>query len=288
MKSQTENGVLKLEDSPNTTYKYVVTDERFEEKEFGVTLSANTSEETIKLLEINFIRIQIVSAAPNGYQPNLLKNIKLSDPELELDTRDIANGAFVTKERIDITKTSTAAIIYNSQTKNQLLKPGDEVNEIKFEAEAPDSRKAIKVWAMMTYPVGRRVNKIPLITISRVDITINPETNLGNAEITTNGKIPSLKNFKNTPTFAIGNFRTISTGIFLLSAELATNGVDIIETNSSFSFNKAMSAVEIRKLTNLRNEFGVIAQNTDLKVENFYCLILTEPEIKEIRTLLNV
>ncbi|HUS02388.1 MAG TPA: hypothetical protein VMY77_11710, partial [Chitinophagaceae bacterium] len=89
------NGVIKITDAPNTSIKFSVQDESFEIKEFEILIGNNDAEETITLIETAFIRIQIKT--DSAYNPALLKDIRVLDPVMELDTSEINKGVFITK-----------------------------------------------------------------------------------------------------------------------------------------------------------------------------------------------
>ena len=237
-------------------------------------------------MEIDFIRIQVVARPP--YNPSLLKRIRIVDPPLELDSADLIKGFFVTKERMDITKTAVVEIIYNDQVKKQDTKPGEEINKISFEGREPGNSRDIKTFIGLIYanPDIRPAEKIKSIVINRTGIELDPTSNLGSAEITTAGTIDVSEEFSNVSEIEIQNFSAINAAIFVINTEFLLRGRSNVTNDSFFSFTKTLTAPDIKLITTTIKDFSLIRRAADLKVENFYCFLLPENEIKEIRKIL--
>jgi hypothetical protein len=282
-----KNGALLVTDAPKKEYRFIVKDDTIEEKEFFVTIGEKDQQESVPVLEIDFYRIQIIDKSENGYTPSVLKKIKVVNPDMELDTSGLIQGFFITKEKADITKPATVNIIYKSQPKDQQILPGSKPTEVVFEAVVTDDNKSIPAVAAVTYPAIIRA-KLTSIAIHKTKFALDNDSNIGKADMLTNGKIALGKEFTNAPSITIEKLETIAAAIFVIQSQIIIDKVDITATKSILTFNRSLKEEEIKRLATSRKEFEFIAKTTDLTKENFYCLILPPEEIVIFRRLLHV
>lgn len=280
-------GALVITDAPMKEYRFIIKDETFEEKEFGVVIGEKDQQESVPVVEIDFFRIQLIDTSENGYTPGLLKNIKVVNPNMELDTSGLLQGFFITKEKSDITKPATINVIYNGQPKNQQILPGSKPTEVIFEATVPEENKTIAAVAAVTYPEIIRA-KLQSITINKTKFALDNDSNLGKADMASNGKLALGKEFVNAPAISIENLAAINSAIFVVHSQIIIDKIDITATKSLLAFNRALTEEEAKRLMIARKEFEAIAKTTDLLKENFYCLVLPPAEIALFRRLFHV
>ncbi|MES2797451.1 MAG: hypothetical protein V4683_15880 [Bacteroidota bacterium] len=281
-----------IKDVASTTYKFKVTDGKFEEKEFIVVTGNTDKEEVISLIKVDQILIRIMDNSANKYTPSLLKSVKIVNPERELDTSDTTTGFFTTKEATDITISSTAVAIYNGQTKSIPVKPRQEVYELLFEAAAPAEVKGLDSFAVMVYPedpfTGSVPPKISNILINKVTLLLDPQTNIGRKIVPTDGTITLDKRLVNAPVLKVNQLPTVVNSIYVINGKIIADKIEIKPNSNLLSFTKALTDLEIRNLMANRKELVPLARSGDLKPQNFYCFILPEQEIKMVKEILNV
>jgi hypothetical protein len=280
-----KKGALPVTDEPKKAYDLEVTDSSFEKKRFTITIGEKDQEEKVSLTEIDVIRIQLVGDPT--YVPALFNDIKVVDPAMEVDTSRLKEGLFVTKEKMDITKSATVQVVYNKKPVTQEIKPGEEVNKVFVEGTANDKERKVGTVVSIVYPDTGGIDKIKSVLINDTTIAINLETDIGEGIITSDGQFDLSREFKNVKPVGISNFSTVKAAILVIDAQLLKER-DKITAKSFLTTTQALTAAQLRSLTAKRKEFAAIGKATELRIENFYCLLLPAADIAVVSKILKL
>lgn len=272
-------GVLAVTDEPKKSYKFEVTDDRFENKQFEVTIGDKDQTIVIQLTEVDFFRIQIVGDP--SYIPSLFNAIKVTNPDMEVDTSNLAKGLFITKERMDITKPATVTVVYNQKTVTQEIKPGEEVNKVFVDGTVNDKERPLNTVAGFTYPAEGGIGKIKTVLINGKEIALNQETDIGEGIVTSEGQFDLRKLFSKVKPFTIPNFATVKAAILVIDTTLLKQP-DAITDKEFVTATLALTAAQMKSLIAKRKEFTAIARLTELRVENYYCLLLPPADAEAV------
>lgn len=286
-------GVLTISDLPNTKISYSIKDENFETLKFEVTVGDADKEEIVTLKKVGVLKIQIIDKASSKFNQSLLKSIKIKeDATIEFELKDADKGILFSKQKIDLTKQLTATIIYNNLTKVQTINASNEINEVTFEAVVtqPIETKDISSIIAVRYAATLLgvLNKMDAINLNGKKIKLDPQTNIGSSKITSNGTLILDAQFVNAPVVPVPNFKTINAVIILFSSKIITGKTDVTKNKCLLTFNKSLTAIELRKIITVIPEFRTISAQTDLKLENFYCFIMNADELAVIKQTFNV
>jgi hypothetical protein len=276
-------GILPLTDTPKTEYKFRVQDASFADKSFSLTIGDTDKEEPVVLTELDFIRIQLVSRS--GYIPTLLKNVKIINPEMEVDATGMQQGRFVTKERLDTSKTATVEVIYGGRTFTQKVKPGKEENNVVVEGSEQGRTTTLRAFVGVFYPQhARRVVKIPSVLLNDNRIELNAEINTGEGAVVTDGRLTLRDPFPGI-TLEIQDFDNVSSVIVLIDSTLLKERATL-NRDSVIALTTAMNSMQIRMFATIREEFAHIQRAADLKVPNFYVMLLADPELGKMKQIM--
>jgi len=291
-----KSGTLSVTNVPNTEVKYVVKDENFEPLEFTVKITNENKGEVIQLLAVSFLSVKITDKTINKFVPELLTQIKFKEIPDKLLLSDVSNGIYTSETRIAIDKELTVQITYNQVFKDSKVSSGNAINEVVFEKIDVVGNRNILSWALMMYPatrvtIGSATRKIKSILLNETVVSIDKNTNLGKSIITYDGTLILDPIFINAPKIKVDNYKIIGSVIVFASSDLIANQIDIAITKSFFTFNKALNAAELRKIlaeTSINDAFRLIQQESDLRKENFYCLLFEPEQLKNLKTIFNV
>jgi len=279
-----EKGVLTITDEPNKSYVLKVTDDRFEENTFTITTLEKDQTLVIQLVEIDFFRIQIIGEP--AYRPSVLKDIRVEDPEMALDTSDLAKGFFITKERADITKPAMVRVIYGTQTVVQQIKAGDKTNDVLVK-DAEGKERSLPAVAGIVYPPDGVRKDIKTVFVNKTEIAINMEINIGKDTIESDGQLDIRKMFPDTTPFPIPDFSEVNATILVIDTQAIKEG-STVKDSSFLTGTVALTVAQRKSLIARRKEFSPIAQAIDLLVENYYCLLLPDAEAKAVAKILKL
>jgi hypothetical protein len=276
-------GILPLTDTPKTEYKFRVQDASFADKSFSLTIGDTDKEEPVVLTELDFIRIQLVSRS--GYLPTLLKNVKIINPEMEVDATGMQQGRFVTKERLDISKTATVEVIYGGRTFTQKVKPGKAENNVVVEGSEQGRTTTLRGFVGALYsPHVRRVVKIPFVLLNDNRIELNAETNIGEGAVVSDGRLTLRDPFPGI-TLEIQDFDNVSSVIVLIDSTLLKERA-MLNRDSVTALTAAMNGMQMRMFAAIRDEFAHIQRAADLTVPNFYVMLLADPELGKMKQIM--
>lgn len=286
-----EKGVLIIKELPNTTILFEVSDVNFQPSPFSIKTGSSDQTLTIKIIQIDFLLINVIDKINTVFNPNLLKSISLTDEIIKLIAKDASKGIYASEKKLPIDTAYTLHVIYNDQPKTQNVSSGKVSNDIIFESFIPLEKKEIPTWIVMKYlttrisvPIVTR-NKISKLSVNNKSIEIDGTSNIGNATISYEGMLILDSPFKNPPKIIVKNYANITAVILLVNAELITAKTDIAETGSYFTISKILKDDEIKNVTTVLPEFAPIFKKTDMTKEIFYCLLLTKDQIDKLKPI---
>lgn len=278
-----QKGVLTITEVPKKTITLVTKDANFEEQQFDVVTAEKDQTVGVQVIEVDFFRIQVIGKPQ--YIPSLFNSIKITDPDMEVDTTRLAEGFFVTKERVDVTKPAKVTVVYNQKPVTQEIKPGPDANQVFVEGTVNEKERKLPAVAGIIY--GDNVDRLKTLTVNGTTIAMTMELDTGQGVISSTGQFDLTKEFPKTSPVPIDSFPEVKAAILVIDSTVMKDR-DKVTTKMLYSFTMALTNEQYKSLLTNRPEFKPIARATELRVENFYCLVLPPEDIKEIRTILGL
>lgn len=290
-----DKGVLKVTDIPGTSLVFKVNDESFDTKEFTVNVTDADKGETVKLIAVRILTVKITDKATGKFDLSQLSGISLKEIQDKLVLKDEVAGTFVTETKFATDKIFTLQVVYKQVEKTQQVSSAKQVNEVVFEVIKPTVKRDILSWVALSYPsligTDAPVRKLKSISLNGTEVPVDATSNLGSVMVNYDGTLKLDSVFKNAPVVNVDNFEKIVSVIVMADTGLIMNKTDIIGTNSILTFNKAFTPEELKKIIGTDRDnlvFRTIQKDSDLRKENFYCLLFAPEQLKGLKTLFNV
>lgn len=281
-----DKGVLVLTEEPKKKFSFVVKDDNLDDTEFVIETIDKDQTLIVQLVELDFFRIQLIGQ-PDKYVASLLNSIKVTNPDMDLDTGKMSDGFFITKNRDDILRTAEVVVVYNSKTVQQTISAGPDANKIFVDTTTKETEKELTVMAGILYPQEGDFRKIPTAVVNETKIPIDSQTNIGKAAVKSKGEFDISVMFPKIKPITIDSFKEVQT-VSLVIEQVFTTAPEKVTDDMVFSFTRTVTKAQktslISNFPRLRPIAAVIQDGTP----TFYCMVITGKDFEIVAKILGL
>ncbi len=284
-KEKAASGELKIHGEKGSIHSFKVEDPRFRGQELTVKIGDADKEEQITLTEVGQVFFQVRDQAGN-YDPALLKEVQIVNPDMALEDPGPRDGLFSSKDMADIRETPTVIIVYAGNRIEQQLKIRPEMQRIIVRA-AENPLRELPASVLMLFDERSRL-RTDTFDINGKKIAIDRVTGIGTDKISTEGQLKMDPVLVNCPVVKIENPENIAGGVVVIDYRLIESRTDIAALDAVYTFNRALTPIDIRNMSRTVPGLSVLSGIPDIGKLNSITLIMNPEQIEKIRSTLSV